>query len=337
MGVDIGVLFDKQEIVLKDLTNKKIAIDAHNTLYQFLSIIRQPNGTPLMNSRGDVTSHFSGLIYRITNLIEAGIRPVLVFDGKPPDLKEATLKARRKIKEEAEKKWEEAKAIGSTKAFSYAQATSRIDEKIIDDSKKLLGFMGIPIVQAPSEGEAQASFMVMNGDCDYVGSQDYDSLLFGSKVLLRNLTIVGKRKLPKKKVYIDVKPEMIDLNAGLKNLGITREQLVDMAILTSTDFNEGIKGIGPKRALKLIKKHGSIESALSEINSNIENFPEIREIFLNPNVTSEYEIKWKSPDEQKIKQFLCEENDFSEERIQKVIDRIKESSIIGQRTLNQWF
>ena len=337
MGVDIGVLFDRKEVGLKDLSDRKIAIDAHNTLYQFISIIRQPDGTPLLNSRGDVTSHLSGLLYRITNLIEAGIRPVFVFDGKPPDLKEATLKARRRVKEEAKKKWDEAKAIGSEKAFLYAQACSRIDEKIIDDSKKILDYMGIPVVQAPSEGEAQASFLVMNGDCDYVGSQDYDSLLFGSTVLLRNLTITGKRKLPKKSVYVDVKPEMIDLGSGLSKLGITRDQLVDMAIMIGTDFNEGIKGVGPKRALKLIKKHGTIEGALFEIGSGIENFPLIRDIFLNPNVSSDYCIKWKSPKEKKIMEFLCQQNEFSEDRIQKVINRLKEAPKPNQRTLDKWF
>lgn len=337
MGADIGGLFDKKEIDLKDLNNKKIAIDAHNTLYQFLSVIRQPDGTPLMNLRGDVTSHLSGLIYRVTNLVEAGIRPVFVFDGKPPDLKEDTLKARRLIKEKAIKKWEEAKAIGSKDVFSYAQATSKIDEKIVDDSKKLLDYMGIPTVQAPSEGEAQASFLVINGDCDFVGSQDYDSLLFGSTVLIRNLTITNKRKLPKKRVYVDIKPEMIDLNSSLTKLEITREQLVCIAILVSTDFNEGIKGVGPKRALKLIKKHGGIEGALLELDSDIKNFPLIKDIFLHPDVTSDYDIRWKKPNFQKIKDFLCSENDFSEEKIQKVLDRLNKSLTNSQGTLDQWF
>ncbi|MDY6966262.1 MAG: flap endonuclease-1 [Halobacteriota archaeon] len=337
MGVDLGVLFERREVKLNDLSGIRIAIDGHNTLYQFLSIIRQPDGTPLMNLHGGVTSHLSGLIYRVTNLIEAGIRPIFVFDGKPPDMKESTLQARRRVKEAAEKMWEEAKTEGSEDAFKYAQATSRITKEIAEDSKRLLDFMGIPVVQAPSDGEAQASFLVANDDADYVGSQDYDSLLFGSKILLRNITITGKRKLPKKKVYVDSKPELIDLNANLNRLGITREQLVNMAILIGTDFNAGIKGIGPKRALKLIKKHGNIEGALSELDTDIEDFPIIRDIFLYPDVASDYEVRWKSPEKDKIVDLLCHENDFSEDRVLKALERLKGGAKQKQKTFEAWF
>ncbi len=338
MGVDLGGLFEKDEVELSELSGRMVAIDTHNMLYQFLSTIRQSDGTPLLNSSGEVTSHLSGLIYRIINLIEAGIKPVFVFDGKPPDLKAATLQERRRIKEVAKKRWEEAKATGSDDAFKYAQSTSRITEDITRSTKRLLGYMGMPIVKAPSDGEAQASFMAMNGDVDYVGSQDYDSLLFGSGMLLRNLTVTGKRKLPGKRVYVDVKPELIDLHAGLDRLEITREQLVDMAILMGTDFNKGIKGIGPKRALKLIKTHGSIEGVLSELDTSIDLFLDVRAIFLHPDISLDYDVKWKSPDEVRIIEFLCEENGFSEDRIHKAVDRLKDATDVqGQMTLNKWF
>ena len=201
MGVDLGDLFDKKEIELTELKGKVIAIDAYNTLYQFLSIIRQRDGTPLIDSHGEITSHLSGFLYRTTNLVEAGIKPVFVFDGAPPAFKNNTIEERKKIRTEAREKYEVAKAKGDEEeAFKHAQASSRIGGNMIEDAKSLLGFMGVPVVQAPSEGEAQAAFMVREKKAYAAGSQDYDSLLFGASVMVRNLAVSGKRKLPGKSV-----------------------------------------------------------------------------------------------------------------------------------------
>ncbi len=337
MGVDLGDLFEKKEIELSELKGKIIAIDAYNTLYQFLSIIRQRDGTPLIDSHGGITSHLSGFLYRTTNLVEEGIKPVFVFDGAPPQFKNATIEERKKIRTEARVKWEEAKAMGSEEAFKHAQASSHISGNMIEDAKLLLGFMGIPVVQAPSEGEAQAAFMVKNNDAYAAGSQDYDALLFGSPLVVRNLAVTGKRKLPGKSVYVDVKPEIIELEKGLGTLGISREQLVDIALLVGTDYNEGIKGIGPKKALKLIKKHGSIEGALNELNTDIKNLAEIKALFLAPDVTSDYELRWKKSDSAAIIKFLCAQHDFSEARVSKAVERLLEASDEGQQTLDKWF
>lgn len=338
MGVDLGDLFERKEIELSELKGKVIAIDAYNTLYQFLSIIRQRDGTPLLDSSGEITSHLSGFLYRTTNLIEEGIKPVYVFDGAPPAFKNNTIEERKKIRTEAKEKWDEAKAKGDEEAaFKHAQASSRIGGNMIEDAKLLLGFMGIPVIQAPSEGEAQAAFMVRNKDAYAAGSQDYDALLFGASIVVRNLAVTGKRKLPGKSVYVDVKPESIELENGLLKLEISREQLIDIAILVGTDYNEGIKGIGPKKALKLIKKHGSIEGALDELNTEIKNLAEIRALFLNPDVTADYELKWKKPDAQAIVKFLCAGHDFSEARVSKAVERLLEATDEGQKTLDKWF
>ncbi|MCX9013615.1 MAG: flap endonuclease-1 [Candidatus Methanoperedens sp.] len=339
MGVDLGDLFERTEIELSELNGKVIAIDAYNTLYQFLSIIRQRDGTPLKDARGEVTSHLSGILYRTTNLVEAGIKPVFVFDGKPPELKKQTIEGRKKTRTDAAKKWEMAVAEGAedADAFKHAQASSRLGGAMVEDAKTLLGFMGIPVVQAPSEGEAQATFMVQNGDAYAVGSQDYDALLLGSPVVVRNLAVTGKRKLPGKSIYVDVKPEIIELEGGLSRLGLSREQLVDIALLVGTDFNQGIKGIGPKKALKLVKKHGSIEGALSELDTGIKHMQEIRELFLNPAVTPDYEVKWKQPDSGAIMEFLCKGHDFSEARVSKAVERLLDASDSGQQTLDKWF
>lgn len=338
MGVELGDIFEKHEAEISDLSGKVVAVDAYNTLYQFLSIIRQRDGTPLKNSRGEVTSHLSGFLYRTTNLIEAGIKPVFVFDGRPPSFKARTLEARTKTRDEAMQRWQDAIAEGEEeKAFIHAQASSHLKGSMVEDAKTLLGYMGLPVVQAPSEGEAQAAHMVLSGDADFAASQDYDSLLFGALMVVRNLTVTGKRKLPRKNIYIDVKPEIINLAEGLNASGITREQLIDIALLVGTDYNTGLKRVGPKTALKLIKQYGGIEAVLIEKGVGIENLQEIKDLFLYPEVTSDYEISWRSPKGSDITDFLCRKHDFSEARVKGAVNRLIEASDAGQQTLDQWF
>jgi len=343
LGVNLRDLVPKTTVTLESLSGKSIAIDAYNALYQFLAIIRQPDGTPLKDSTGKITSHLSGLFYRTTNLVELGIKAVYVFDGIPPTLKETEIKRRAKVKEEALVKYEKAMAEGRIEeARSYAQATSRLKDYMADDSKRLLTLMGIPWLQAPSEGEAQAAHLARKGDTNFCASQDYDSLLFGAPMLVRNVTISGRRKLPKKEVYIDVVPETVELNQALKELGITREQLVDIGILVGTDFNpEGIKGMGPKTALKLIKEHGTLENALPHIKDA--EFPvepqRIRDIFLNPKVRDDYRLEWRQLDEEGIINFMCREKDFSEDRVKKAIEKMQTGlkKTKGKTTLEQFF
>ncbi|MEM2108255.1 MAG: flap endonuclease-1 [Candidatus Bathyarchaeia archaeon] len=343
MGVNLRDLAPKTVVRLEDLSGRKIAIDAYNALYQFIAIIRQPDGTPLKDHIGKVTSHLSGLFYRTSNLVELGIKPIYVFDGTPPVLKEVEIKRRAKAKEEATIKYEQALAQGKIEeARMYAQATSRLHDYMMEDSKKLLTLMGIPWIQAPSEGEAQAAHLTKRGDADYCASQDYDSLLFGASMLIRNVAISGRRKLPGKSVYIDVVPEVIKLDDVLKECGITYEQLIDVGILIGTDFNpDGIKGLGPKTALKLIKEHGSLEKALPHIkNAELPHSPEkIREIFLQPKVSDDYTLKWQEPDVEGIVDFLVGEKDFSEDRVRKAIEKMQEGSkkLAGKTTLEKWF
>ncbi len=343
MGVNLRDLVPKVNVDLKDLSGKSIAIDAYNALYQFLAIIRQPDGTPLMDHTGKVTSHLSGLFYRTCNLLELGIKPIYVFDGIPPALKEIEIKRRTRIKDEATKKYEKALRERKTdEARTYAQMTSRLKDYMTEDSKRLLKTMGVPWIQAPSEGEAQAAYVVKNGDADLCASQDYDSLLFGAPMLLRNVTISGRRKLPRKKVYVEVIPEVIDLERVLNELSITHEQLIDIGILVGTDFNpDGVKGVGVKTGLKLIKKHGSLESALQELEQA--SFPaepqRIREIFLHPRVTDNYRVFWREPKIEEAVDFLSGERDFSKDRVTKALEKaIAGSKKASTRTtLERWF
>lgn len=191
-------------------------------------------------------------------------------------------------------------------------------------------------------GEAQAAHVTKKGDTDFCASQDYDSLLFGAPKLLRNVTISGRRKLPGKPVYIDVEPEIVELDGALKTLGITYEQLIDVAILTGTDYNpEGIKGLGPKTALKLVKENGSIEKAISQVkNAEFPVEPQrIRNIFLHPEVTDDYKLEWKTADVESIVDFMVRQKDFSEDRVRKALEKMQKGMVKqkGKTTLERWF
>jgi flap endonuclease-1 len=326
MGVDLGNLFTKEKISFTDLSDSVVVIDAHNTLHQFLSIIRGRDGSPLKDSHGMITSHLTGLLHRTANLVEARIRPVYVFDGVPHPLKARTIEERKRRKEEAEKAYQEALKKGDLEtARVKAQQTSRVTDEIIEQSKELLEALGIPVVQAPSEGEAQASHMVKKGNAFAVGSQDFDCLLFGSPLLIRNLTSSTRRKLPGKKAYVKVNPELIRLKPNLKTLGIIQKQLIDMAILIGTDFNEGIKGIGPKKSLNLITKNGNVENALATVGQanapTFDEIKEIRKIFLHPEVTDKYSLTWSPPDYEQVLRILCDHHQFSKNRVEPVLNK----------------
>lgn len=308
------------------------AIDAYNALYQFLSIIRQPDGTPLMDKGGRVTSHLSGIFFRTTNFLEQGIQPVWIFDGTPPELKSRTIQERRTVRQGAEKKWEEAKRVGDTEgAFKYAMASSRLDDPILSSARELLSLLGIPVIDAPSEGEAQASHMVRTGEVRYVASQDYDTLLFGAPLLVRNLTVSGKRRNHGR--IINVQPEIVRLDEVLSGLGLTREELIDLAILVGTDFNVGAAGIGAKTALRKIKNREFDEVLASKL-PDLDPEP-VRDLFLHPQVSDNHIIEWKKPDPDRIIAFLCDGYGFSEDRITPVLEKLCGKG--RQQTLDNWF
>ena len=323
MGVDLRDLITKvHTIKLEELNKRVVVIDGYNALYQFLAIIRQPDGTPLMDSKGRITSHLSGLFYRTVNLLEMGIKPVYVFDGKPPEVKEAEIEKRMKLKEEAEKKYLDAIKRGDyEEAKKYAKQAARIEDYMVESAKTLLRYLGVPIVEAPHDGEAQAAFLVLRGDAYAVSSPDYDSFIYGAPRVIRGLRITkggGRKGEEETREYT--------LDEVLGKLGLTREQLVDLAILIGTDFNpEGFRGIGPKRAYELIKKHGSLERIV-RMGLVRWNYPyrveEIRSIFLNPPTTTNYNIEFREPDREKVIEFLVEEHDFNPERVNNELEAV---------------
>ena len=339
MGVDLSDVVPKTGRRLEDFQGKTIAIDAHNALYQFLSSIRQPDGTPLQDRKGRVTSHLSGLLYRTANLAESGIRPVYVFDGKPPELKRATIAERGERKAKAEAEYRQAVEEGDeAKAFSKAQQTSHLDREMVAEAKALLDALGIPWVQAPSEGEAQAAHMARKGDVWAASSQDYDALLFGAPRLVRNMAVTGKRKLPGKSIWVDVEPEMLELETVLKETSLTREQLVDAGILVGTDFHPGIKGVGPKRAVKLLKEKGTLTDVLHHLEQDIPEADAIRDIFLKPEVTDQYAVKFRPASEADVRRILVQEHDFGEDRVKATFPRYaKLHEAMKQRSLDAFF
>jgi flap endonuclease-1 len=335
MGTQLGKLFPRKDIHPKELSGKLLAADAFNFMYQFLTTIRQKDGTPLMDSKGRITSHLSGFFYRTISLLEEGIKLVYVFDGKPPRFKEEALKKRSLSKEEAYKKLQEAIRKGDVEEVrKYAKRTARLEEYMIEDVKKLLDYMGVPYVQAPSEGEAQAAYIVQRGDAWTVASADYDSLLFGSPRLVRGLAKTSKEL------------ELLELEQVLKELRVTRVQLIVAALLAGSDYTpEGFRGIGPKTALEIAKKYSfSSEEDFRKVEKYVGweypySLKEVVEFYLHPEVDEHYEIRFKKPQPEKIIEFLCGEHDFSEERVKHGIERLQKvySSVLTQSSLLDFF
>ena len=340
MGIDLKPILTTCPIKSSDLSDKIIAVDAYNTIYQFLATIRGPTGESLTNNKGEITSHLSGLFYRNINFLTENIKLVYIFDGKPHSLKFKEIARRKELKQEAIEKYQEALEEGRLEdAKKYSQGTVILTDKIIEQSKMILKLLGIPVIQAPSEGEATASILTKDGMAYACASQDYDSLLFGAKRLIRNLTISGKRKIPNKNKYVNIEPEIIHQSQILESTKLNLEQLVDVGILIGTDFNPGgFPGIGPKTALKLIKENGTLEK-IGKIKDDLNDVPyqQIREIFLNPENIPLNNIEFNNPNYNEIIGFLCDTMDFSRERVESSLERVKKSQEKRSQSLEQWF
>jgi flap endonuclease-1 len=329
MGVLLTPLIVKEPLALRDLAGRRLAVDAHGELYQFLALIRQRDGVPLMDGRGRVTSHLVGLFFRTTRLVaELGLQLVFVFDGKPPPLKSAEIEKRRRTRERYEAETAEARAAGDlARAYSKSTMTSRLTREMTGEARELLRLLGIPTIDAPGEGEAQAAFMAARGDVWAAASKDYDALLFGTPRLLRFLTLSGKEFLPSTLSFRPITPELIVTDSLLAAHGISREQLVDLAILVGTDFNPGIKGVGPKKALQRVRRYGAIEAMPDELRLQVPEYADVRQIYLEPEVRTDYDVRFGEPDEERVVRFLCEERDFGRERVRAALARMRQRSL----------
>jgi flap endonuclease-1 len=340
MGLDLKPLVKSSPIMISELSGKVIAIDAYNTIYQFLATIRGITGELLTNNNGEVTSHLSGLFYRNVNLLAEDIKLIYIFDGKPSPLKSKEIDRRRQVKQDALNKYQEAITAGRFEdARKYGQATSVLTDKMVEESKMILTLLGIPYIQAPSEGEAAAAQLTQSNIAFACASQDYDSLLFGAKRLIRNLAISGKRKVPNRNVYVDIEPEIIEQQQLLNETGLNLEQLVDIGILIGTDFNPGgIPGIGPKTALKLVREHNKLEK-IEKIEASLANIPykEIREVFLKQEAPKINDIEFNEINYDALVNFLCTEKNFSVARVNTSLDKVKKSITNRNQSLEKWF
>ena len=323
MGVLLTPIIVKQQLMLGQLRGRVLAVDGNGELHQFLALIRLRDGTPLRDSHGRITSHLAGLFYRVTRLIaDHGLQFVFVFDGKPPLRKAAEIERRRAVRQRYETDRDAALRAGDlATAYSKATMTSRLTAEMVQEARELLRLLGLPTVQAPSEGEAQAAHMAASAAVWAAASKDYDSLLFGAPRVVRFLTVSGKEFLPSQGAFRPIVPELIDLDHLLQTLSITREQLIDLGILVGTDFNDGIKGVGPKKALKLVQRYGSIEHMPAEIRDAVGAVDDVRRIYAHPEVTDGFDLTFGEPDRAAVVDFLCSQREFSEQRIIAAFDR----------------
>ena len=341
MGVQISDILPRKEIKLSDLKGKVVAIDAFNTLYQFLTTIRQPDGTPLMDKNGDITSHLSGLFYRNINLLQEGIKPVYIFDGIPPELKQEEIKKRKAAKKMAEEKYTEAKEKEDIEGMrKYSGRFVKITDEIIQQSKELLEALGIPVVQAPSEGEAEAAVLARSEKVWAAASQDYDAILYGAPYLVRNLTSARRKKMPSG-LYQEINPELIEFQTVVRELGIDKDQLICLAILVGTDYNPGgVKGLGQKKALEIVQKYKYPVEIFKHVSEKFDFIFDWQEVFKQ---FHEYEssytkdIQFKKVNEKKVKEILLS-HEFSENRIDSGLQKLRKiSEAKKQKGLGDFF
>jgi flap endonuclease-1 len=326
MGLQIGDIVPRHEVKLEDLKGKIIAVDAFNALYQFLASIRQPDGVPLMDSKKRVTSHLSGLFYRNISLMSEGIKLVYVFDGEYHELKGKTHEIREEAKQEMKEKYDKAKEEEDLDSmYKYSRGYMKLTQEMIEESKELLEAMGIAVVQAPGEGEMQCAELVKSGEAYAVASQDYDALAVGGTRLIQNLTLARTRKTVSGTIYIS--PEILEYEKVLNSLSIDADQFICLAVLVGTDFNPGgVRGIGPKKALALVKDKKypvQIFKELEESGRLNFDWKQIFEIFKKPNV-KKVKVTFPKFNIDKIKEILVEEHEFSEERVDKQIEKLNE-------------
>jgi len=326
LGVLLTPILKREQTSLKALKGRSFAIDASIELHRFLALIRKPDGALFTDQSEHVTSHLIGLLSWTSRLItEYSMSLIFVFDGPPNPMKQKTMEARRRARQKAEVEYSEAATRGDySRAWSKAVMTGRVTGEVLSDAKRMLTLMGVPWLEAIDDAEAQASYMAAKGAVWAVGSKDYDSLLYGTPILARYLSIAGQEFLPSQRRMRRLVPELVKLSENLEELGITREQLVDLAILVGTDFSEGVRGIGPKRALSIVRRYGSLEHLPDETRRQLPaDLDDIRNLFLHPNVLEAYSLEAPPPpNPEGLVTFLVRERAFSQDRVTRVAERL---------------
>ncbi len=312
-----------EEIPIEDLAGSVIAVDAHNWLYRYLTTtVKWTDSRAYTTADGEEVANLIGIVKGLPKFFEHDITPVMVFDGGPSELKSDEIEARREQRESYEDQLEIAREEGDAVAIARLESrTQRLTPTIQETSRALFDALDVPVVEAPAEGEAQAAHMTLRGDADYVGSEDYDALLFGAPLTVRQLTSSGD-------------PELMDLEATLATHDLTHEQLIDAAILIGTDFNEGVSGIGPKTALSAIADHGDLWSVLEARGESIAHGDRIRALFRDPDVTDDYAVDPEiEPDVAAAREYVADWG-VAESEVERGFERLEESVV--QTGLDRW-
>jgi len=318
---DLAVL---EAVPFDDLSGSVVAVDAHNWLYRYLTTtVRWTNEDIYTTTDGDEVANLVGIVQGLPKFFEHDITPVFVFDGSVVSLKDDEVAERREAREKREDELETAREEGDKLAVARLESqTQRLTDTILRTTRELLALLDVPVVEAPAEGEAQAAHMAREGVVDYVGTEDYDALLLGAPLTLRQLTSKGN-------------PELMDFQATLDEHDLTWEQLVDAAILMGTDFNEGVSGIGPKTAVTAVREHGDIWGVFEARDVFVDNADRIRDLFLNPAVTDDYDYDSDvEPDIEAARAYVCEEWEVDPDEVERGFERIEQSVV--QTGLDRW-
>lgn len=315
---------------------RKLAIDASMCIYQLLVAVRGGPGGPLgggggdnlTNDSGNVTSQLSGLLYRSIRLLELGAKPIFVFDGVPPSLKAGELHKRAEAKKAAEQAAQQAREDGDLEAAAkFSRRVNKITPEMLDACKTLLKLLGIPVVNAPCEAEAQCAELVKKGKAYATASEDMDSLTFGTSRLIRQLW-QGTASTASKK---GIRPTEFVLDVALKELDLSMVQFIDLCILCGCDYVDGIKGVGIVKALNLMRKHKSLDKIVPILRAEKgfevpDEYPiqDIRRMFTQPDVTDadDLVLKWTMPKMDQLKTFLVTDNQFDETKVDTAIKRL---------------
>ncbi|WP_226021525.1 flap endonuclease-1 [Halomicrobium salinisoli] len=321
---DLRSLAAIEDVAFEDLGGSVVAVDAHNWLYRYLTTtVRFTRDGAYTTADGTEVANLVGVVQGLPKFFEHDLTPVFVFDGSVTDLKEEEVEQRRAEREKREEKLEAAREEGDDVAVARLDSqTQRLTDTILTTTREVLELLDVPVVDAPAEGEAQAAYMARQGDVDYVGTEDYDALLLGAPLTLRQLTSSGD-------------PELMDFQATLETHDVTWEQLVDAAILMGTDFNEGISGIGPKTAITLVREHGDLWGALEARGEHVDHGDRIRNLFLDPAVTDDYEFDREvNPDLDAARAYVTGEWEVAEDEVETAFGRIEDS--VAQTGLDRW-
>lgn len=313
---------------LKSFFGRKVAVDASMSIYQFLVAVRQ-GADNLTNSEGEITSHINGLFYRTVRLLELGIKPIYVFDGKPPPMKGGELAKRAEAKKSAEEAVKKATEEGNLEMVEkFSRRVNRVTPQMMASCKRLIRLMGVPVVEAPCEAEAQCAELCKAGRVYATASEDMDSLTFGSTKLLRQLWAGASSTAEKK----GVRPTEFTLEVVLQDLGMSMTEFVDLCILCGCDYADRIRGVGVVKALALIREHKNLEKIIAVLRAGKgfvvpEEYPveTIRQLFYKPEVIpgADIELKWTKPDVEGLVKFMVEENQFDEAKVRTGIKRIE--------------